>query len=293
MFFALGGALIIVLAGYGGYRYWDLRVVRRSLEAKVAELGQSLAITEEALLLVREDNADLREALLAEQNKNAAFESQISNLAGAVGEISGTVGTLEKLRKIDPELLRKYSRVYFLSENYLPTRLAVVEPKYLYNTDVSELILESVSGFLRRMMDSAREGGIALKVVSAYRSFGEQSSLKASYKFTYGAGTANQFSADQGYSEHQLGSTVDLTSPEISGVFANFETTNAYRWLTQNAHRFGFTLSYPERNTYYQFEPWHWRFVGVALAAKLHNEDKFFYDLTQREINEYLVNIFD
>ena len=40
-------------------------------------------------------------------------------------------------------------------------------------------------------------------------------------------------------------------------------------------------------------EPWHWRFVGVALATRLHNENKSFYDLTQREIDAYLVSIFD
>ena len=51
-------------------------------------------------------------------------------------------------------------------------------------------------------------------------------------------------------------------------------------------YKYGFAISYPAGNAYYKFEPWHWRYVGVELAAKLHNEAKNFYDLDQRDINE-------
>jgi D-alanyl-D-alanine carboxypeptidase len=110
---------------------------------------------------------------------------------------------------------------------------------------------------------------------------------------TYGAGTANQFSADQGYSEHQLGTTVDFTTSSVGATFSGFEDTESYRWLRDEAHRYGFVLSYPPNNSYYQFEPWHWRFVGVDLAQDLHQDDTYFYDLDQREINEYLITLFD
>ena len=108
----------------------------------------------------------------------------------------------------------------------------------------------------------------------------------------YGAG-ANQFSADQGYSEHQLGTALDFATTEIGAGFDGFEKTDAYRWLLDNAYQYGFILSYPQNNNYYQFEPWHWRFVGRDLAKKLSKEDKNFYDLDQREIDEYLISFFD
>jgi len=63
--------------------------------------------------------------------------------------------------------------------------------------------------------------------------------------------------------------------------------------LNEYAHEYGFVLSYAEGNSYFMFEPWHWRFVGVELATRLKNEGKKFYDLDQREINQYLVKIFD
>ena len=109
---------------------------------------------------------------------------------------------------------------------------------------------------------------------------------------TYGSG-ANAFSADQGYSEHQLGTTIDFTTDAIGSSFSGFEDTASFEWLMENAHRYGFILSYPDNNAYYQYEPWHWRFVGVDLARDLHRDEKGFYDLDQREIDTYLIKLFD
>ncbi len=144
-----------------------------------------------------------------------------------------------------------------------------------------------------KLLESANTEGITIQVISAYRSFGTQAYLKSSYKVTYGIGTANKFSADQGYSEHQLGTTVDFTNPKTGANFVGFEKTDAYSWLQANAHKYGFILSYPKQNTFYSFEPWHWRFVGIELATKLHEENNYFYSLDQRVIDEYLINLFD
>jgi D-alanyl-D-alanine carboxypeptidase len=113
------------------------------------------------------------------------------------------------------------------------------------------------------MLVVAENDGINLRIISAYRSFGSQSELKSSYLMTFGSG-ANKFSADQGYSEHQLGTALDFTTAELEANFINFDKTTAYQWLLNNAFKYGFILSYPEGNQYYQFEPWHWRFVGRA-----------------------------
>jgi zinc D-Ala-D-Ala carboxypeptidase len=146
--------------------------------------------------------------------------------------------------------------------------------------------------FLIEMLTDAKDDGINLLVVSAYRSFDKQKDLKSAYAVQYGTG-ANTFSADQGYSEHQLGTTIDFTTDAMGGALTGFEKTEAYAWLQKYAHKYGFTLSYPEANDYYIFEPWHWRFVGEDLARDLHNDGKYFYDLDQREISEYLISLFD
>ncbi len=255
-------------------REHDIAGLEEALESVRAELGR-----------VQQEKSDLAQTLAAEQTKNQVFESQIKDL-------STTVGSLQKLSTIDPELLKKYSKVYFLSENYVPANLSAIGQQYIYNKNKPQLIHSGVYPYIQSLLAVAEQGGMNLRVISGYRSFYEQSGLKSAYSVTYGSG-ANQFSADQGYSEHQLGTAVDFTTTVLGENFAQFKGTAAYKWLEDNAWRYGFVLSYPEGNQYYVFEPWHWRFVGVALATKLHNTSQYFYNLTQREIDEYLISFFD
>lgn len=282
--------IALVAIAYGGYRFWESN---QAVNATISKLESSVQNLNTDLATAQKENTDLTEALTNEQNKNQIYEAQIKSISGVVGELSGTVGILKKLSQTDPELLKKYSKVYFLNENYIPTPLGVINPTYLSEKNRPQQFQANALPFLEKLLESAKAENLSLKVVSAYRSFGEQVAVKSGYKITYGAGTANQFSAEQGYSEHQLGTAADFTSDEIKEVFTNFEKTKTYKWLKENAHRFGFVLSYPPNNSYYQFEPWHWRFVSVALATKLHSENKYFYDLPQRDIDTYLVNIFD
>jgi len=285
-------ALVIELVFFAGYRYWELLEQNTVLIKKSAGLEAALHATEEGLWYVKKENAILRDALSAAQIQNQILGTQVTGLAGAVGDLSGTVGVIQKLRATDPELLKKYSKVYFLSENYIPSQLLGVDARYLAESTTDEYLHARALPFLHRMLAAAQNDNVTLQVVSAYRSFDEQSSVKSGYKVLYGSG-ANQFSAEQGYSEHQLGTTCDFTTPSMKTLSLQFETSSAYKWLITNAHKFGFVLSYPKHNAYYQFEPWHWRFVGVALATTLHDQNKYFYELTQREIDEHLINFFD
>ncbi len=284
--------IFVIIAIAAAYFY--LRLYKESLE-----LESSLDIAKDNISRVQKDNLDLNEALQQEQEANAnlseslqASQAQNAVFESQIQEISGKVGTLQKLSQTDPELLKKYSKVYFLSENYIPVKFAKIDSQYLWEKAKPQQIQTDTAPFLTNMLIMASSSGINLEIVSAYRSFYDQLLAKTSYKILYGSG-ANQFSADQGYSEHQLGTAVDLTTLKLNDLSLKFENEDAYAWLRGNAYKFGFALSYPKNNSYYQFEPWHWRFVGVALATKLHNENKNFYDLTQREIDQYLISLFD
>jgi D-alanyl-D-alanine carboxypeptidase len=146
--------------------------------------------------------------------------------------------------------------------------------------------------FLYTLLSEAKKNNIDLKIKWGFRSFLEQYNIKSTDVVTYGSG-ANKFVADQGYSEHQLGTTVDFSTSEFNGNASLFYKTKAYQWLVDNAYKYGFVLSYPKNNKYYIYEPWHWRFVGIKLATTLHNENKYLYDLDQNEIDQYLLYIFD
>lgn len=273
--------LLAVALLIGGYEYYTLYLANNSYAAQLAQLTEELSVASST-------NQELSDAYTQEKARNDDFADQIKN-------ISGTVGILDKLSKTDPQLLAKYSKIYFLNENYIPASLSAIPSKYTYQGTGSEKeypFLSPILPHLTDMFDDAKDADVTLQVISSYRSFGEQAALKSSYRITYGSG-ANAFSADQGYSEHQLATTVDITTPTIGGTFTGFENTDAYAWLTKYAYKYGFVLSYPKDNTYYVFEPWHWRYVGINLATKLHDDKQYFYDLDQREINTYLVDFYD
>lgn len=286
---ALIGLVVLALAGFAMYGLYSLSTELAATKAALAEAQASAEATQadltQKLGQKTEESISLAGELRREQQKNGTFESQLKDL-------SGTVGTLEKLSKTDPELLAKYSKVYFLNENYVPSRLSIIDAAYAFQEGRTYEIHADVEPFLEDMLKDATEDGLDLKVASSYRSFESQASLKSGYTVKYGSG-ANSFSADQGYSEHQLGTTVDLTTPAVGGTFAGFDKTDEYAWLTKNAWKYGFVLSYPKGNTYYQYEPWHWRFVGTELAERLHDDDEWFYDLDQRTIDGYLAELFD
>ena len=229
--------------------------------------------------------SSLTDVLEQEQQKNSLLKDQFS-------EITNTVGALEKLSTTDPELLKKYSKVYFLNEHYIPISLSDIPADYRSTKSTNFQILSDVLPRFENLVDAGNANGVGVRAQSAYRSFASQYNLKAAYKVTYGVG-ANKFSADQGYSEHQLGTAIDLTTVKTNGGLEGFDKTPEYKWLLENAYKYGFVISYPAGNAYYKFEPWHWRFIGVALATKLHDGNMNFYDMDQRIIDSYLANIFD
>jgi LAS superfamily LD-carboxypeptidase LdcB len=280
---AVGSAIIctiaIVAAGYFSINHYiSLKNERIALETQVKQLSDVLKVTEDANISLQNENARLHEELETEQTKLERATSRAD--------------ALRKLNELDPKLLQKYSKVYFLNEHYTPETVVDLDPKYVYPAGRTVQISKDILPYLEDLLDEAAEDGIELYITSGYRSFETQQAIKTQNRITYGAGTANSFVADQGYSEHQLGTTVDFTT-RMSGLTAAFEKTPAYEWLQENAHRYGFILSYPKDNAYYIFEPWHWRYVGESLSRYLKRENKNFYDLDQRQIDTFLPDIFE
>lgn len=275
---------------YGGFSWSQtskrLSLTLGELRTKTAEFEAKIFTLEENLNLEKSEKERLQSELIKEQAKNEDFENQIDDAID-------TVKDLKKLSETDKELLQKYSKVYFLNEHYVPKALTGIDTKYLSQPNIKKQIHKEVSPFLKELLEESLDDNIALKINSAFRSFGEQTGLKATYKVSFGTAGANTFSADQGFSEHQLGTTLDFSSQSTNYTLDNFDTTKEFEWLQENAHRYGFVLSYPKGNKYYVYEPWHWRFVGTDLAKRLHKQKKYFYDLEQREIDEYLLEIFD
>src|SRR6185503_5436778 len=132
------------------------------------------------------------------------------------------------------------------------------------------------------MADVARDADAAIGIQSAYRSYEEQQQVFAGWVAQYGYERALEVSARPGHSEHQLGVAIDFRSqPGGSPFEGDWATTAAGKWMKEHAWEYGWVNSYPKNRmsvTCYDYEPWHFRYVGRALAESIHNSG-----LTPRE----------
>lgn len=117
------------------------------------------------------------------------------------------------------------------------------------------------------MVAKALSEGVKLKTISGFRSVEDQQYLFFEIKAERGQTpkTRAEVSAPPGYSEHHTGYAIDFADGSMpqTTLEVTFETTPAFRWLQQNAARYGFELSFSKDNPQgVSYEPWHWRYVG-------------------------------
>ena len=176
----------------------------------------------------------------------------------------------------------------FANPRYQPSDLRLVSVPTLPGRGQDERSLRAVlMPDLEKLVATARAAGVTLRVGSGYRSYATQASLFASYARRHGEAAASRFSSRPGHSEHQSGLAVDFAgADQTCWVDDCFERTAAGKWLAAHAHEYGFILRYPrgkEKITGYQYEPWHFRYVGRELAGALYQSG-----LTMEEAWSYI-----
>jgi D-alanyl-D-alanine carboxypeptidase len=131
-------------------------------------------------------------------------------------------------------------------------------------------VRQEVAQQLELLVADAKAQAVKVRVVSGYRSYETQKKLFFNYARNHGVLAAERFSARPGQSEHQLGTAVDFGGTAVD-FSSEFGKTEQGRWLFDNAHKYGFALSYPKDSediTGYIYEPWHFRYIGVDLAIE-------------------------
>lgn len=157
---------------------------------------------------------------------------------------------------------------------YTPANLVRPDVQLVPDDNPEEQQLRSEAATsAEEMFNSAKQAGVDLVMASGYRSASLQRTIYDSYVARDGQEAASKYSARPGTSEHQTGLALDITTKNrecyLDICFAN---TSEGKWLEQNAHKYGFILRYKkdkEDITGYQFEPWHFRYVGDDLAERL------------------------
>ena len=170
-----------------------------------------------------------------------------------------------------------------LSRNFVPNNM--VEPKEFIHKDCAYdeveskiLIKEEVYIAFKELDKFLRENGYKVFIDSGYRSYSYQEYILNMYKEKYGEEEGTKLCAKPGFSEHQLGLAIDLGFENKDGIYISSitEDSEEYNILKCNAYKFGFILRYPkgkEDITKYNFEPWHFRYVGKRLSYILYEKD--------------------
>jgi len=197
---------------------------------------------------------------------------------------------LEELGRENPILLYPVSQYRRLPNDYPQDSAAIELTTLEENKSVGTLIVQP----LRSLLDDARSQGFTAILTSGFRSIRHQERIFSRYVGEEresgldqedAIAAANAYSAKAGYSEHHLGTTVDIRAsfePEEWDIARNGFDQGIYGWMRSNAHHYGFILSYPTSNEsnhyakpgsgYESAEPWHLRFVGKRIAQHLYQQ---------------------
>ncbi len=200
--------------------------------------------------------------------------------------------TYAPVLEVDTKLAETIDRLDISHLNGWP--LNYINPDYPMQSDANiELALAPGDEYvdarilepLLSMFSAGADAGLVMYVNSGYRSVEHQRTLynnrvdsyiAAGYSEEAAIAQTNRWVAPPGTSEHALGIAVDITADEIT-------TTDwqVYTWLADNAHNFGFTLSFPAdrvSETGVGYEPWHYRYVGVAAAVYMYENNLLLHE---------------
>ena len=157
-----------------------------------------------------------------------------------------------------------------LAEDYVPKNLKKPEARFLDYVQDNNLENDTADA-TKKMFEAAKQEGILLVGVSGYRSYSIQKGLYDTRVEKNGEEKTRAYTAEPGASEHQSGLAIDILCDEYQTLDEGFENTDAFRWLTENCYKYGFILRYlkgKEDITGYNYEPWHFRYIGNKEVAE-------------------------
>ncbi len=197
-----------------------------------------------------------------QKQNNYSFKKTVINVNIGINKPFYTNSSPAKYLNTNYILVNKYN---YLSKDYIPNNLVNV------NSSGIRLVKEAYDSF-KDMANNAKKENLNLRIISAYRSFEYQNNLYNKYLQKDPQDKVDTYSARPGYSEHQTGLSIDIDNKNID--YNKFHLTKEYTWMQNNAYKYGFILRYPlgkEVITGYQYESWHYRYVGKKIAKEIHD----------------------
>lgn len=221
-----------------------------------------------------------------EKNNNLNYEDIVTEVN--IGLDYGFYNYIKKtdIKKDTLMLINKFQK---LDENYIPNDLEEINNKYfIYGNKDKRLLRKEAKYYFEKLSEDSIKNNTPVYGQSAYRSYQNQE-----YLYNYAKKNSNNPDLDTaraGHSEHQTGLTIDVSSNK-KGNMLQFEKTNSFQWMKDNAYKYGFILRYPKgkENIHgFIYEPWHYRYVGLKVAKDMHNNysnltyDEYYYKFIEK-----------
>lgn len=155
----------------------------------------------------------------------------------------------------------------------------------LTNIEYENKVDSRIAEYVTNMIEDARRDGLKPLICSSYRSENTQQTLYAKKVNEYKKNGYSNEEAQQiaSYwvtlprtSEHEIGLSVDIVSKDYQILDEGQERTEVQKWLIEHCNDYGFVLRYPtskKQITKINYEPWHYRYVGVENAKFMKEHD--------------------
>ena len=200
-----------------------------------------------------------------QEHKNKKTEEIVTDVNIGIDKPYYTNTKPSKLLNSNLILVNKYN---YLTEDYIPEEISIE-----YARSGMQLVSEAKEAF-ETLSQEAKKDGMTIIAMSSYRSYDYQVNLYNNYVKSDGKDAADTYSARPGFSEHQTGLAVDIYNKELP--YTSFEETKEFEWMQKNAYKYGFILRFPKDKvniTGYQYEAWHYRYVGKKAAKYIHDHN--------------------
>ena len=206
-----------------------------------------------------------------EKNKNLSFDNVITRVNIGLDRNFYEYIKNTNIEKKEIILVNKYQK---LSNNYIPNNLEEIDNEYFINANQNrkKLTKEAKINF-ENLSKASIKNNTPVYGQSAYRDYETQKILYEDAINNLGKEIAEKETARPGHSEHQTGLAIDVSSTK-DGNMLEFENTKSFKWMIENAHKYGFILRYPKNKESihgYIYEPWHYRYVGIKIATDIYN----------------------
>lgn len=290
--------ILLVVGGIFGYQKYQEYLYHQTYEYKLTEHGYTLDEAKDILnefseendilyFLVNNKNSDLialtKEKYYLKKNFYKYVEYMEDNksldLATIIRDIN--IHLDEEFYEVNydadttKDTLIIVNKYYSLNGEYAPDDLVNASLLYSWGTLGSNKVRKVAYDAFLNMWNEAKNLGYYLMINSAYRSYEDQEIVYNNYKTSRGEKYADSIAARPGSSEHQTGLALDIFSKAHPNI-SNFKDSEEANWLKENAHRFGFILRYPdglEDITGYNYEAWHFRYVGIDAATYIYENN--------------------